>query len=95
MREDWDFKKGEKGKGYHVSASLGDRKVAFCKEGGGLKDDYRDRTKILGERYHHDGPEEVAKWYVPREERNPLITEPQMKYHGRLTSGRGDGHKYM
>ena len=31
---------------------------------------------------------------VSREERNPLITEPQMNYHGRLTSGRADGHEY-
>ena len=66
MRENWDFEKGEKGKGYHVNASLGNKKVAFCMEGGGSEDDHRDRTKMLGERYHHDGPEGAAKWYQGR-----------------------------
>lgn len=66
MREDWDFEKGEKKKRCHVNASLGDRKVAFCKEGGGSEAEYRDRTKMLGERHHHDGPEEAAKWFQNR-----------------------------
>ena len=66
MREDWDFEKGRDGKGLHVNASLGDEKVAFCLKGGGSEENYRDRTKMLGERYHHDGPEKAAEWYQGR-----------------------------
>ena len=66
MREDWDYANGEKGKGYHVNASLGDRKVAFCQAGMSSEAMYSDRTKMLGERYHHDGPEEAAKWFQGR-----------------------------
>ena len=63
MREDWDFEKGENGKGYHVNASLGNEKVAFCQDGMSTEEMYRDITKMLGERYHHDGAEQAAEWF--------------------------------
>ncbi len=66
MRDDWDFENGENGKGYHVNASLGKEKRAFCKKGFSSEEDYRDRTKMLGERYHHDGAEQAAEWYQGR-----------------------------
>ena len=66
MREDWDFEKGSDGKGFHVNASLGNDKVAFCQKGYSSENMYRDRTKMLGERYHHDGPEEAARWFQGR-----------------------------
>ena len=67
MREDWGFEKGENGKRYHVNASLVDEKVAFRQEGMSSEDMYRDRTKMLGERYHHDGAEQAAEWYQGKE----------------------------
>jgi hypothetical protein len=67
IRDDYDFANpGVSGKGYHVNTQLGKEKVAFCYNGHSTPATYHDRTKMTGERYYFDGPEEAANWYTTK-----------------------------
>jgi hypothetical protein len=78
VREDFDYANSNSsgsgpgyaqggGKGYHVNVQLGKDSFAFVSTRERSEAAYQDRIQMLGERYHWDGPNNAAKWYVNKE----------------------------
>lgn len=47
-----------------MSLSCGREKMAFVSETERTESAYSMRCHMLGERYHVDGPQEAAEWYL-------------------------------
>ena len=92
MREDWDFEKGTDGKGYHVNASLGTEKVAFCKKAAVRKRSIGTEPRCWESVIIMMDRRKRLSGFRGGGKRNTPITEPTM---GCLISGPGEGTKDM